>query len=81
MMRFVDREPFINLGFHTKSRTPDILIGTLGLGIAIAFVVLQSFGFITVEEVDFSGSDLILLILFVLAFAEEMLLRGYVLKI
>lgn len=84
MMRFVDREPFINLGFHTKSRTPDILIGTLlGLGImTCAFVVLQSFGFITVEEVDFSGSDLILLILLFVfvAFAEEMLLRGYVLK-
>ncbi len=84
MMRFIDREPFINLGFHTKSRTPDILIGTLlGLGVMVcAFVLLQSIGYMIVEEVDFSVSDFILLvILFVLvAFAEEMLLRGYVLK-
>lgn len=84
MMRFIDREPFINLGFHTKGRIPDVVIGTLlGLGImACAFVVLQSFGFITVEEVDFIGSDFLLLVLLFVfvAFAEEMLLRGYVLK-
>ncbi len=84
MMRFIDREPFINLGFHTKSRTPDILIGTLlGLGVMVcAFVLLQSIGFIAVEEVNFSGSDFLLLVLLFVfvAFAEEMLLRGYVLK-
>lgn len=84
MMRFIDRDPFINLGFHTKSRTPDMLIGTLlGLGVMVcAFVLLQSLGFITVDEVDFIGSDFLLLVLLFVfvAFAEEMLLRGYVLK-
>lgn len=84
MMRFVDREPFIDLGFQAKGRIPDILIGTLlGPGImACAFVVLRSLNFITVEEINFNGSGLLLLIiLFVfVAFAEEMLLRGYVLK-
>lgn len=84
MMRLIDLEPFVNLGFHTKGRKPDMLIGIIaGLIFMVAgFGILQSAGYLTVNEYVFDFTDFFyLLLLFVfVAFAEEMLMRGYVLK-
>lgn len=84
LMRLIDREPFVNLGFHTKGRRPDMLIGIIaGLIFMVAgFAVLQATGHLTVDRYVFDFAEFLwLLLLFVfVAFAEEMLLRGYVLK-
>lgn len=84
MMRAIDWEPFINLGFHAKGRRPDVFIGIIaGLIFMVGgFAVLQATGYLTVERYVFDFGELMwLLVLFVfVAFSEEMLLRGYVLK-
>lgn len=84
MMKIVDREKFVNIGFHTKGRTPDTVAGIL-LGfvvIGLGFFILKSTGYLSVTDVSFHlGEFLILLLIFVLvAVAEEMLMRGYILK-
>lgn len=84
MMKRIDREPFVNLGFQTKGRRPDLLIGIIAGFIFMVggFAILQASGYITVKdmEFDFVNFALLLLLFIFVAFAEELLLRGYVLK-
>lgn len=84
LMRVIDLEPFINLGFHTKGRLPDLLIGIIAgfIFMVAGFAILYATGHLSVNKVIFDFADFTLLfLLFVfVAFAEEMLLRGYVLK-
>lgn len=83
-MKHVDEEKFINLGFKIKNRKWDIIIGiVIGLiTMSIGFVILISLGEITFRKINYDSYDLIILILlFILvAFAEEVLLRGYILR-
>ena len=84
LMRFVDKEPFINLGFSLKGKVNDIILGmTLGLLLmAVGYTIL-----ILLDEIKFIGfnydlKNIILLFLLFIAvsIAEETYVRGYVLK-
>ncbi len=83
-MKFVDKEPLIKLGFQTKNRLKDFVVGIL-----IGAVVMSS-GYLLLlflEEIQFvqtlfDTKEIILSIsLFIIvAIAEEVLFRGYILK-
>lgn len=83
-MKFVDKEPFIKLGFQTKNRAKDFVAGIL-IG---AFVMASGYLLLLVlEEIQFvhilfDAKELILSIsLFIIvSFTEEVLFRGYILK-
>ncbi len=83
-MKYVDREKFIELGFQTKKRSVDFIVGTV-----VAFITMVlGFGLlIGLEEINYSrfifnpDELLISVILFlIVALVEEALFRGYVLK-
>ena len=83
-MKFVDKEPFVKLGFETKDRLKDVIYG-----IVIGFVIM-AIGFaslIYLEEVfflklifDLKELGIAILLFFIVAVVEEALFRGYVLK-
>ncbi|MDP5044890.1 MAG: CPBP family intramembrane metalloprotease [Leeuwenhoekiella sp.] len=83
-MKYVDKKPFVALGFSLKNRRRELLAGFL-LG---ALIMAFAFGFLTVldeiifKSIDFNRRDaLVSILLFaVVAVAEEVVLRGYVLR-
>ncbi|MFI8380096.1 lysostaphin resistance A-like protein [Leeuwenhoekiella sp. NPDC079379] len=83
-MKYVDKRPFVALGFSLKNRRRELLAGFL-LG---ALIMAFAFGFLTVldeiifKSIDFNRRDaLVSILLFaVVAVAEEVVLRGYVLR-
>jgi membrane protease YdiL (CAAX protease family) len=84
LMKFIDKEPFINLGFSIKGKTNDIILGmTLGLLLmAVGYSILILLG-----EIKFIGfnydlkSIIVLFVLFIgVSVVEETYVRGYVLK-
>ena len=83
-MTFVDKEPFIKLGFSLKGKVNDIILGmTLGLLLmAVGYTILILLGEIKFIEFNYNLINIILLfILFIaVSFAEETYVRGYVLK-
>lgn len=83
-MKFVDKEPFIKLGFQTKNRLKDFVIGILigAIVIASGYAILSSLEEIQFAHMLIDTKEIILSIsLFIIvAFAEEVLFRGYVLK-
>ena len=84
LMRFVDKEPFINLGFSLKGKVNDIILGmTLGLLLmAIGYTILILLGEIKFIGFNYDLKNIILLFLLFIAvsIAEETYVRGYVLK-
>lgn len=83
-MRFVDKEKFINLGFHLKNRLKEINLG-IGLGAVImflGFVILLTFNEIIYKKISFDFVEFVISIgIFLLvAIVEETLFRGYILK-
>ena len=84
LMRFVDKEPFINLGFSLKGKVNDIILGmTLGLLLmAVGYIILILLGEIKFIEFNYDLKNIILLFLLFIAvsIAEETYVRGYVLK-
>lgn len=83
-MKFVDKEPFIKLGFQTKNRLKDIVVGIL-IGIVVmasGYLILVSLKEIQFTRTLIDTKDIILSILLyiIVAFAEEVLFRGYILK-
>ncbi|MGY6523073.1 MAG: CPBP family intramembrane glutamic endopeptidase [Mongoliitalea sp.] len=83
-MKYVDKEPFVKLGFQVKERWNDFVLGFLvGMVIMIVgFLFLIIFKEIAVERIHFDiGEMIILFTLFILvSVGEEVLIRGYVLK-
>tara|TARA_R110002167_G_scaffold65944_3_gene186710 strand:+ start:1102 stop:1956 length:855 start_codon:yes stop_codon:yes gene_type:complete len=83
-MKFVDKEPFIEVGFHIKNREKDIVIGVfLGLIImVIAYLGLSLFNQVIFDRLNFNFLELFYttLIFILVAILEEVLFRGYVLK-
>ena len=83
-MKYVDKEPFKNLGFEIKGKRNDIILGTtLGLFMmALGYAILQSLGEIQFSRINYDLSSIIwLLILFIgVSVLEETFVRGYVLK-
>jgi len=84
LMRFVDKEPFINLGFSLKGKINDIILGmTLGLLLmAVGYTILILLGEIKFIGFNYNLKNIILLFLLFIAvsIAEETYVRGYVLK-
>ena len=84
LMRFVDNEPFIKLGFSLKGKVNDIILGmTLGLLLmAVGYTILILLGEIKFIEFNYDLKNIILLFLLFIAvsIAEETYVRGYVLK-
>jgi len=84
LMTFVDKEPFIKLGFSLKGKVNDIILGmTLGLLLmAVGYTILILLGEIKFIEFNYNLKNIILLfILFIaVSIAEETYVRGYVLK-
>lgn len=83
-MKSIDKEPFIELGFHLKNRFRDVLMGfIIGVFImAIGYLILWSLNEINFETINFNGFELLMTILLfvIVAVVEEMLFRGYILK-
>ena len=84
LMRFVDKEPFIKLGFSLKGKINDIILGmTLGLLLmAVGYTILILLGEIKFIAFNYDLKNIILLFLLFIAvsIAEETYVRGYVLK-
>ena len=83
-MRFIDGEKFVNLGFQTKNRFNNFIVGILiGLGImAIGYELLIYLEEIFFLKLTFDTKELIISILLytIVAVVEETFFRGYVLK-
>ncbi len=83
-MKFIDNEPFINLGFHFKKRINDVIIGlSMGLLVmGIGYLILISIDEIHYTAIVFSLKDFVLSILvyIIVAVVEEVLFRGYILR-
>ncbi|GAA4280149.1 hypothetical protein GCM10022260_05700 [Gaetbulibacter aestuarii] len=83
-MSFVDKEPFINLGLHVKNRFKEIIFGTilgfvlLGLGLLILIILEE----VTIENFNVNKNKLwsAFLLFLIVAFTEEIMFRGYVLR-
>ena len=83
-MKFIDRKPLMSLGLKYEGFQQDFKFGLiLGAGlIAIGFFSLFILGYVRVESFSFPFMDIVLyFILFVVvAFHEEIMLRGYILR-
>ena len=82
--KFIDRKPLMSIGLSVKDKANEMLIG---LGFAIAFIgglffVLWLLGAITITGyVGFKpGVFIVSMMLFLAAFDEELIFRGYVLN-
>ena len=83
-MKWIDKENFIELGFHTKNRFIDFIIG-IAIGfiiMAVGYIVLIQLEEITFLKWFFDIKELMISILLftIVAFAEETFFRGYILK-
>ena len=83
-MKYIDKEPFMNMGFEIKGKRNDIILGmTLGLFMmAVGYLVLSWLGEIQFLKINYELSSIIwLFILFIgVSILEETFVRGYVLK-
>ena len=83
-MKFIEKEKLINLGFDTKNRLSDFIIGIV-IGAVImssGYLLLQYLGEINYEKTIIDSKEIVLSILLftIVSVMEEMLLRGYVLR-
>ena len=83
-MKFVDKEKFINLGFHTNERFSEFYLGVVfgAILILIGYFILMGLNQIKFEKIVFNPFELIssILLFFIVAIVEETLFRGYVLR-
>lgn len=83
-MKYVDKEKFINLGFHIKNRLKEFNYGiALGAMIMISgYLLLLLMNEIHFKEIVFNAKEVIISILIyaIVAIVEEVLLRGYILR-
>jgi len=83
-MKYVDKEKFINLGFHIKNRLKDfnygIVIGAFIL--IVGYLLLLFMDEINFKEIVFNPKEIIITILIysIVALVEEVLFRGYILR-
>ena len=84
MMAVVNREPLMNIGLSVENRGKEMLVGLGGalLFIGGIFLILWTLGAITVTGlVGFKAEVfMVSMMLFVAAFNEEIVFRGYLLK-
>jgi CAAX protease family protein len=83
-MKYVDKEKFINLGFHIKNRFKEfnygIAIGALIM--IIGYLLLIFIDQIIFKKLIFNPKEIIISILIysIVAIAEEVIFRGYILR-
>ncbi len=83
-MKYVDKEKFINLGFHFKNRLKEfnygIAIGALIM--IVGYLLLLFIDEINFQEIVFDPKEVIISILIyaIVAIVEEVLFRGYILR-
>jgi len=84
MMAVVNREPLMNIGLSVENRGKEMLVGLGGalLFIGGIFLILWTLGAITVTGLVGFKSEVFMvsMMLFVAAFNEEIVFRGYLLK-
>ncbi len=83
-MKFIDKEPFVKLGFQTDNRLKEFVVG-IAIGFVImvvGYLVLLYSNELFFVKVNFDLKELILTILLftIVAIVEETLVRGYILK-
>ena len=81
--KFVDRRSFISLGFELSHHKADAMKGLVwgAALISVGFLALYIFDFISIIETDFGAIQWLSYLAFfaVVAFNEEILVRGYIL--
>lgn len=83
-MKFIDKEKFIKLGFETKNRLIEFLIG-IGIGViimSIGYFLLLILGEIDFQRIlfDYKETIISMLLFTIVAIVEEVLCRGYILR-
>lgn len=83
-MKFLDKEPFIKLGFNIKGRVKEFVTG-IGIGLlimSVGYLLLLSINQINFQNINFDIEEIIISILLfsIVSIVEETLLRGYVLR-
>jgi len=83
-MKFVDKERFVKVGFGTKNRLNDFLLGIIigALIMSGAYLLLLILGEIFFQKINFDFKEILFSILLftIVAVEEEVLFRGYILK-
>lgn len=83
-MQFVDKEKFIDLGFKTKGKLKEFIVGIVaGLIImGLGYYLLSSMGQLSFQSINFDMQEILIsfLLFTIVAIVEETLLRGYVLR-
>jgi membrane protease YdiL (CAAX protease family) len=83
-MKYIDKEPFINLGLQTNNRLREFVYG-IGIGFIImscGFLLLLVLDEIVFQNVVIDFKEIIIstLLFMLIATVEEVLLRGYILR-
>lgn len=83
-MKYLDKEKFTNLGFDTKNRLYEFIIGIIigAIIMTIAYLLLLFLGEINFQSVIFDFKEIIISILIftIVSVMEEVVFRGYILK-
>ena len=83
-MNYVDKRPFVDLGFSWKGRSREflagIVLGAVIMGFAFVFLLLTRELIFKSVDFDASGALASILLFTAVAVGEEVLLRGYVLR-
>lgn len=83
-MKLVDKEPFVNLGFHWKNRFQEVIIGLMAglLIMGIGYWGLIFFQQIKFTKITFLWNEMLLMciVFLMVAITEETFFRGYVLR-
>lgn len=82
--RFIDRKPLMSIGLSWENKTKEMLIG---LGFAFAFIAGLFLVLMAVGAIKFTGYEgfkpgvfIVSMMLFLAAFDEEIIFRGYILN-
>ncbi|MCC4211402.1 CPBP family intramembrane glutamic endopeptidase [Leeuwenhoekiella parthenopeia] len=83
-MNYVDKRPFVDLGFSWKGRSQEflagIVLGAVIMGFVFVFLLLTRELIFKSVDFDASGALASILLFTAVAVGEEVLLRGYVLR-
>ncbi|MFY0712075.1 CPBP family intramembrane metalloprotease [Seonamhaeicola sp. NFXS20] len=83
-MKYVDKEKFIKLGFSIQNKIKEIILGIL-LGVLImglGFLTLLMLNEISFYEFNYNFKEIVysILVYIIVAFVEEAIFRGYILR-
>lgn len=83
-MQFVDKEKFIDLGFKTKGKLKEFIVGIVAglIVMGLGYYLLSSLGQLSFQSINFDMQEILIsfLLFTIVAIVEETLLRGYVLR-